>query len=240
MGQKSNPIALRVGIIRGWESNWFGGNNTYPEKIVEDNMIRKYLKDRLPKSSIAKIVIERAHKLLTVNIHTAKPGMIIGKGGKEVDTLKEELKKISKKDVQINIIEVKRPEVDARLVADNIARQIEGRISYKRAAKQSVASAMRVGAEGIKIQISGRLGGAEMARNEFVKEGRIPLHTFRADIDYAVAEAHTAYGRIGIKVWICRGEIFGKNAYAKPESEKKTAHHQQDKRNFRRQRKTEN
>lgn len=238
MGQKSNPIALRVGIIRGWEANWFGGNN-FPDKIVEDEMIRKYLKDRLPKSSISKVLIERAHKLLTINIHTAKPGMIIGKGGKEVDTLKEELKKLTKKDVQVNIIDIQRPELDARLVADTIAKQIEGRIAYKRAAKQAIASAMRSNAEGIKIRISGRLGGAEMARSEEIKEGRIPLHTFRADIDYAVAEAHTTYGRIGIKVWICKGEIYGKNAYAKVDSEKKNANrlsNVQEKRNFRRKR----
>lgn len=220
MGQKSNPIVLRVGIIRGWEANWYGGKS-FPEKIVEDEMIRKYLKDRLPKSAISRIVIERAHKLLTVNIHTAKPGMIIGKGGKEVDTLKEELKKLTKKDVQINILDIPKPELDARLTADQIARQIEGRISYKRAAKQAIAAAMRAGAEGIKIRISGRLGGAEMARSEELKEGRIPLHTFRADIDYAVAEAHTTYGRIGIKVWICKGEIYGKNAYAKTDTDKK-------------------
>ncbi|MCX8144440.1 MAG: 30S ribosomal protein S3 [Bacteroidia bacterium] len=222
MGQKSNPIVLRVGIIRNWESNWYGGN-TFPEKILEDDKIRKYIKDRLPKSAISRVVIERAHKLLTVNIHTAKPGMIIGKGGKEVDNLKEELKKLTKKDVQVNILDIPKPELDARLTADSIARQIEGRIAYKRAAKQAIAAAMRAGAEGIKIRISGRLGGAEMARSEEVKEGRIPLHTFRADIDYAVAEAHTTYGRIGIKVWICRGEIYGKNAYAKSDNEKKTS-----------------
>jgi len=222
MGQKSNPIVLRVGIIRGWEANWYGGN-TFPEKILEDDKIRKYIKDRLPKSSISRIVIERAHKLLTVNIHTAKPGMIIGKAGREVDNLKEELKKLTKKDVQINIIDIPKPELDARLTADSIARQIEGRIAYKRAAKQAIAAAMRAGAEGIKIRISGRLGGAEMARSEEVKDGRIPLHTFRADIDYAVAEAHTTYGRIGIKVWICKGEIYGKNAYAKSDNEKKVS-----------------
>ncbi|RME17274.1 MAG: 30S ribosomal protein S3 [Bacteroidetes bacterium] len=236
MGQKSNPIVLRVGIIRAWESNWYGGNN-FPDKIVEDNLIRKYLKDRLPKSAISRIVIERAHKLITVNIHTAKPGMIIGRGGKEVDTLKEELKKLTKKDVQINIADIQKPELDARLVADTIAKQIEGRIAYKRAAKQAVAAAIRAGAEGIKIRISGRLAGAEMARSEEIKEGRIPLHTFRADIDYAVAEAHTTYGRIGIKVWICKGEIYGKNAYAKLDSDKKNINkrtNHQEKRNFRR------
>lgn len=223
MGQKSNPILLRVGLIRGWESNWFGGKN-FPEKIIEDNMIRKYVNDRFPKSAISKTVIERAHKLLTINIHTAKPGMIIGKGGKEVDALKEELKRLTKKDVQINIIDIQKPELDARLTADSIARQIEGRISYKRAAKQAIAAAMRAGAEGIKIRISGRLAGAEMARSEEIKEGRIPLHTFRADIDYAVAEAHTTYGCIGVKVWICRGEIYGKNAYAQTDTHKKASH----------------
>lgn len=209
MGQKANPIGLRLGIIKGWDSNWFGGKD-YSDKIVEDDKIRSYLKARLPKGSISKIVIERTLKLITVTINTARPGIIIGKGGKEVDKLKEELKSLTKKEIQINIFEIKRPELDARLVADSIARQIEGRISFRRAAKMSIASTMRLGAEGIKIKVSGRLGGAEMARTEGYKEGRIPLHTLRADIDYAVAEAHTSYGRIGVKVWICRGEIFGK------------------------------
>jgi small subunit ribosomal protein S3 len=209
MGQKTNPIGLRLGIIKGWDSNWFGGNK-YADKLVEDDKIRTYLKARLPKGSISKIVIERTLKLITVTINTARPGIIIGKGGKEVDKLKEELKKLTKKEIQINIFEIKRPELDARLVADSIARQIEGRISFRRAAKMSMASTMRLGAEGIKIKVSGRLGGAEMARTEGYKEGRTPLHTLRADIDYAVAEAHTSYGRIGVKVWICRGEVFGK------------------------------
>jgi small subunit ribosomal protein S3 len=209
MGQKVNPIGIRLGIIKGWDSNWFGGND-YSEKLVEDEKIRTYLKARLAKGSISKIVIERTLKLITVTINTARPGIIIGKGGKEVDKLKEEIKKITKKDIQINIFEIKRPELDARLVADSIARQIEGRISFRRAAKMSMASTMRLGAEGIKIKVSGRLGGAEMARTEGYKEGRTPLHTLRADIDYAIAEAHTSYGRIGIKVWICRGEVYGK------------------------------
>ena len=165
---------------------------------------------RLAKASISKIVIERTLKLITVTINSSRPGIIIGKGGKDVDMLKEELKKLTKKDVQINIFEIKRPELDAQLVAESVARQIEGRISFRRAAKMSVASTMRMGAEGIKIMVSGRLGGAEMARTESYKEGRIPLHTFRADIDYALAEAHTTYGRIGIKVWICKGEVYGK------------------------------
>lgn len=209
MGQKINPIGFRLGVIKGWDSNWFGGKD-YADKLVEDDKIRTYLKARLAKGSISKIVIERTLKLITVTINTARPGIIIGKGGKEVDKLKEELKKLTKKEVQINIFEIKRPELDARLVADSIARQIEGRISFRRAAKMSMASTMRLGAEGIKIKVSGRLGGAEMARTEGYKEGRTPLHTLRADIDYATAEAHTSYGRIGIKVWICRGEIFGK------------------------------
>lgn len=209
MGQKANPIGLRLGIVKGWDSNWYGGKN-YSDKLVEDEKIRNYMKARLPKGSISKIIIERTLKLITVTINTARPGIIIGKGGKEVDKLKEEIKKLTGKEIQINIFEIKRPELDARLVADSIARQIEGRISFKRAMKMSVASTMRVGAEGIKIKCSGRLAGAEMARVEGYKEGRVPLHTLRADIDYAIAEAHTTYGRIGVKVWICKGEIYGK------------------------------
>jgi len=209
MGQKTNPIGNRLGYIHGWESNWYGGND-YRDKIVEDDQIRKYLFVRLAKASIAKIIIERTLKLITVTINTARPGVIIGKGGQEVDKLKEELKKITKKEVQINIFEVKRPELDARLVADGVARQLEARISFRRAIKMAIASTMRMGAEGIKIKISGRLNGAEMARSEMYKEGRIPLHTFRADIDYAVSEAHTTYGRLGIKVLICKGEVYGK------------------------------
>ncbi len=209
MGQKTNPIANRLGFIKGWDSNWYGGRD-YSEKLVEDYNIRKYLLARLPKGAISKIVIERTLKLITVTVNTSRPGIVIGKGGKEVDKLKEELKKITQKEVQINIYEIKRPELDAKLVGDSIARQIEGRISYRRAAKMAIASAMRMGAEGIKILVSGRLGGAEIARSEGYKEGRVPLHTFRADIDYAICEAHTTYGRIGVKVWICRGEVYGK------------------------------
>ena len=209
MGQKTNPIGFRLGVIKGWDSNWYGGRD-YADKLVEDEKIRNYLKARLGKAGISKIVIERTLKLITVTIHTARPGIIIGKGGKEVDKLKEELKKLTKKDIQINIFEIKRPELDARLVADSVARQIEGRISFRRAVKMSIASTMRMGAEGIKIRCSGRLAGAEIARVESYKEGRTPLHTLRADIDYAIAEAHTTYGRIGIKVWICKGEVYGK------------------------------
>ncbi len=209
MGQKVNPISNRLGIIRGWDSNWFGGKN-YGDKILEDTKIRKYLNVRLAKASISRIVIERTLKLVTITVHTARPGIIIGKGGQEVDKLKEELKKITDKEVQINIFEVKRPELDAIIVANNIARQLEGRIAFRRAVKMAIASTMRMGAEGIKIQISGRLNGAEMARSEMYKEGRTPLHTFRANIDYAQAEALTKTGLLGVKVWICKGEIYGK------------------------------
>lgn len=209
MGQKTNPIGLRLGIVRGWDSNWYGGKN-FAAKLIEDDKIRKYLNARLAKAGIAKIVIERTLKLVTVTIFTARPGIIIGKGGSEVDKLKEELKKVTGKEIQINISEIKRPELDAVLVANSIARQIEGRISFRRAIKTSIAATMRVGAEGIKVMISGRVGGAEMARSEMYKDGRIPLHTLRADIDYALCEAHTTYGRLGVKVWICKGEIYGK------------------------------
>jgi small subunit ribosomal protein S3 len=209
MGQKTNPIGNRLGIIRGWESNWYGGDN-YGDKIAEDDKIRKYVFTRLAKASVSQVIIERTLKIVTITITTARPGIIIGKGGQEVDLLKEELKKITGKDIQINIFEIKRPELDAKLVGANIASQIENRISFKRAIKMAMASTMRMNAEGIKVQISGRLGGAEMARSENFKEGRIPLSTFRADIDYALVEAHTTYGRIGIKVWIMKGEVYGK------------------------------
>lgn len=209
MGQKVNPISNRLGIIRGWDSNWYGGRN-YGETLLEDSKIRKYLIARLAKASVSRIVIERTLKLVTITVCTARPGIIIGKGGQEVDKLKEELKKITDKDVQINIFEIKRPELDAEIVASNVARQIEGKIAYRRAVKMAIQSTMRMGAEGIKIMVSGRLNGAEMARSEMYKEGRTPLHTFRADIDYALAEALTKVGLIGVKVWICRGEIYGK------------------------------
>ena len=209
MGQKVNPVALRLGIVRGWDSAWYGGS-TFSDKLVEDHNIRKYVKARIPKGGIAKVVIERTLKRITLTIHTARPGVVIGKGGAEVDKIKEELKKLTGKDVQINIFEIKRPELDAKLVGESVAQQLEARISYRRAMKQAIASAMRVGAQGIKIKVSGRLGGAEMARSEQYKDGRIPLHTLRADIDYAVSEANTVYGKIGIKVWIFKGEVYGK------------------------------
>ena len=213
MGQKVNPVSNRLGIIRGWDSNWYGGKK-YGDTLLEDSKIRKYLNARLAKASVSRVVIERTLKLITITVCTSRPGIIIGKGGQEVDKLKEELKKITDKEVQINIFEVKRPELDAVIVANNIARQLEGKIAYRRAIKMAIASTMRMGAEGIKVQVSGRLNGAEMARSEMYKEGRTPLHTFRADIDYALAEALTKVGLIGVKVWICRGEVYGKRDLA--------------------------
>ena len=209
MGQKTNPIGNRLGIIRGWESNWYGGND-YGDKLAEDQKLRNYVFARLSKASVSRVIIERTLKLVTLTITTARPGIIIGKAGQEVDKLKEELKKISGKEVQLNIIEIKRPELEAQLVATSIARQIESRISYRRAIKMAIAASIRMNAEGIKVQISGRLNGAEMARSESYKEGRIPLSTFRADIDYAQVEAQTTYGKLGIKVWIMKGEVYGK------------------------------
>ena len=209
MGQKVNPVGLRLGIIKGWDSAWFD-SKSYAEKIVEDNKIRKYITARIPKGGISKVVIERTLKRITLTIHTARPGVVIGKGGSEVDKIKEELKNLTGKDLQINIFEIKRPELDAKLVGESIAQQLQARISFRRAMKQAIASSMRVGAQGIKVKCSGRLGGAEMARSEQYKEGRIPLHTLRADIDYAISEANTIYGKIGIKVWIFKGEVFGK------------------------------
>lgn len=209
MGQKVNPIGLRLGIIRGWESNWYGGKE-YGDKLHEDEKIRKYLRARIQKGGIAKIVIERTLKRITITIHTSRPGIVIGRGGQEVDAIREEIKKITGKDVQININEIKRPELEAKLVGDNIAQQIEGRFSYKRAIKNAMQSTMKMGADGIKVRISGRLNGSDMARSEIYKEGRTPLHTLRSNIDYAICEAMTVYGKIGIKVWLCRGEIYGK------------------------------
>ncbi len=211
MGQKANPIGNRLGIIRGWESNWYGSKKDYAGKLIEDHKIRTYLNARINKGGISKIVIERTLGKLIVTIHTSKPGIIIGKGGGEVDRIKEELKKLTgKEDVQINILEIRRPELDAAIVGDTIARQIENRINFKRAIKMAVASTLRMGAEGIKVKLSGRLGGAEIARSEKFKQGRVPLHTLRMDIDYANVFAQTVYGKIGIKVWICKGEVLGK------------------------------
>src|SRR3954470_18937369 len=211
MGQKANPIGNRLGIIRGWESNWYGNKKDFAQKLIEDNKIRTYLNARINKGGVAKIVIERTLGKLIITIHTSKPGIIIGKGGGEVDRIKEELKKLTgKDDVQINILEIRRPELDANIVADTIARQIENRINFKRAIKMSIASALRMGAEGIKVKVGGRLGGAEIARSEEIRQGRVPLHTLRMDVDYANVFAQTVYGKIGIKVWISKGEVLGK------------------------------
>jgi small subunit ribosomal protein S3 len=209
MGQKANPIGNRLGIIRGWDSNWFGGKD-FSEKLVEDHKIRNYLNARINKGGISKIIIERTLNRITISINTSRPGIIIGKGGGEVDKIREEIKKITGKDVQINIVEIRRPEIDAAIVGETIAKQLEARVHFRRALKMAISSAMRLGVEGIKVKVSGRLGGAEIARSEEYKDGRTPLHTFRADIDYALKEAHTIYGIIGIKVWICKGEVFTK------------------------------
>lgn len=209
MGQKVNPVGFRLGIVKGWDSNWYGGK-TFADKLVEDEKIRKYIRARIQRGGISKIIIERTLKRITVTVHTSRPGVVIGREGKEVDNLKNELQKLTSKEVQINIFEIKRPEMDARLVGENIAQQLEARMSHRRAMKQAIQAAMRAGAEGIKVKLAGRLGGAEMARVELYKEGSTPLHTLRADIDYAVSEANTIYGKIGIKVWIYKGQLYGK------------------------------
>ncbi len=210
MAQKVNPIGLRLGYIRGWEANWFASKRNFSEKLMEDEKIREYIRARMAKGGVAKVVIERTIKRLTLTIHTARPGMVIGRGGTEVDKIREELKKLTGKEIHIDIFEVKRPELNAKLVADSIAQQLKARSSYRRAMKQALASTMRAGAQGIKVKISGRLGGAEIARSEVHKEGRIPLHTLRADIDYAFARASTIYGTLGVKIWIFKGEVYEK------------------------------
>ncbi len=210
MGQKVNPIANRLGFIKGWDSNWYASPADFPAKLYEDQRIREYLNVRIVKGGIARIIIERTLKRITITIHTSRPGIIIGRGGGEVDRIREELKKLTKNDIQINIVEIRRPELDANIVGETIARQLESRVNYRRAVKTAITSTMRAGAEGIKVRVSGRLGGAEMARSEEFKEGRTPLHTFRSDIDYALKEGLTIYGKIGIKVWICKGEVLGK------------------------------
>lgn len=209
MGQKTNPIGLRLGIIRSWDANWFDEKNT-AEKLSEDLRVRNYIRTRKKKAGISRILVERTAKQLRITINTSRPGVIIGRSGKDITQLEEELKKVTGRDVKILISEVKRPELDAILVAENIAQQLEGRISFRRAMKQAVSASMRMGAVGIRVMCAGRLGGAEMARTEQYKDGRIPLHTLRADIDYGTATAYTIYGLLGIKVWICKGEIIGK------------------------------
>lgn len=237
MGQKVNPISNRLGIIRGWDSNWFGGKD-FGDNLVEDQKIRQYLNKRLEKASVSRIVIERTLKLVTITICTARPGIVIGKGGADVDKLREELKNLFKKEIQINIYEVKKPDLDATIVGNNIARQLEGKIAYRRAAKMAIQNAIRSGAEGIKIQISGRLNGAEMRRKEMFKEGRTPLHTFRADIDYCQCEALTKVGLLGVKVWICRGEIYNKvdlaPNFAQEKESRRPNNHRRDRRGGRR------
>ena len=207
MGQKTHPIGFRLGVIKTWQSNWYSDKNM-AELLQEDLMIRRYIKSRLSRAGIAKVEIERAPQKATITIHTARPGIVIGRKGAEVDKLRDELQHLTKKEIYINIQEIRRPELDAQLIGDSIARQIEQRISFRRAMKKSITAAMRMGAEGIKITCGGRLGGAEMARSESFNDGRVPLHTLRADIDYARSTAHTTYGCIGIKVWICKGEII--------------------------------
>ena len=209
MGQKTNPVGFRLGVIRGWDSNWYAEKD-FAEKLVEDHEIRNYMTARLKRAGLSRVVIERTPKRVILTLHTSRPGVVIGRGGTEVEKLREELKKLTNKDIQININEIKRPELDASLVAQNIAQQLEGRVSFRRAMKQSLTAAMRMGAQGIRVKLSGRLGGAEMGRVEQYLEGQVPLHTIRADIDYAEATAYTIYGTTGVKVWIYRGEILGR------------------------------
>ncbi|MBO6537719.1 MAG: 30S ribosomal protein S3 [Balneolaceae bacterium] len=208
MGQKTHPIGFRLGIIRGWDSNWYSEDNQ-PNLVLEDTKLREYLQTRLRNGGLSSVIIERTPKRILLTLRTSRPGVIIGKGGEQIELLREELKKITNKEVQINVSEIKRPELDASLVAQNIAQQLQARVSFRRAMKTAIASAMRMGAKGIKVRCAGRLGGAEMARTEQYKEGQIPLHTLRADIDYSTSTSNTIYGSIGVSVWIFKGEIIG-------------------------------
>ncbi|HAY33346.1 MAG TPA: 30S ribosomal protein S3 [Ignavibacteria bacterium] len=210
MGQKTHPVGFRLGVINTWDSNWYD-DKSFSKKLMEDSVIRSYIKKRLEKAGIANISIERTLKKITLTIHTSRPGFVIGKSGKEISQLESEIKKITGKEVKINVSEIKKPELNAVLVAENIAGQLANRVSFRRAMKSAITNTMRMGAEGIKIMCSGRLGGAEIARTEQYKEGRIPLQTIRADIDYASITSHTIYGAIGVKVWICRGEKLSRN-----------------------------
>lgn len=207
MGQKVHPVGFRLGVIKTWDSNWYD-DKTFADKLQEDLKIRNYVQSRLKKAGISRVLIERTPKRAVITIHTSRPGIVIGRSGKEITQLEEELKQLTSKEVKILIHEVKRPELDAFLLAENIAGQLEGRTSFRRAMKMGITSSMRMGAEGVRIMCAGRLGGAEIARTEQYKDGRIPLHTLRADIDYAQATAMTIYGTIGVKVWICRGEML--------------------------------
>jgi len=210
LGQKTNPIGFRLGVINTWDSNWYE-EKSFSKKLKEDALIRNYLKKGLEKAGIAKVVIERTLKKITLTIHTSRPGFVIGKSGKEITQLESELKSITNKDVKINVFEIKKPELSAQLVAENIANQLSNRVSFRRAMKMAITSSMKMGAQGIKVMCGGRLGGAEIARSEQYKDGRIPLQTLRADIDYASVQSMTIYGIIGVKVWICRGEKLTKN-----------------------------
>ncbi|WLR48407.1 30S ribosomal protein S3 [Halobacillus litoralis] len=207
MGQKINPVGLRIGVIRDWESKWYAGKD-YADLLHEDIKIREYVENRLKDAALSTVEIERAANRVNITVHTAKSGMVIGKGGSEVEALRKALNQLTGKRVHINIVEVKKPDLDATLVADNIARQLENRVSFRRAQKQTIQRAMRAGAKGIRTQVSGRLGGADIARAEYYSEGTVPLHTLRADIDYGTAEADTTYGKLGVKVWIYRGEVL--------------------------------
>lgn len=215
MGQKTNPVGLRLGIVKTWDSKWFAAKN-YSDILEEDLIVKKYIKKRLHAAGISKILIERAADKTTVSIKTARPGLVIGRRGAQVDQLKDELQHLTGKQVFLNIEEVKRPDADAQLVAEHIAKQLEQRVSFRRAMKRALSSAMRSGAQGVKIMCKGRLGGAEMARKEGYREGRVPLHTLRADIDYATATAHTTYGCVGVKVWIFNGEVLDRGSEKQP------------------------
>ena len=244
MGQKTNPTGLRLGIIRGWDSNWYS-EDSKPEILLEDTKLREYLQARLRNGGLSNVLIERTPKRILLTLNTSRPGVIIGKGGEQIELLREELKKITNKEVQINVSEIKRPELDASLVGQNIAQQLEARVSFRRAMKTAISSAMRMGAKGIKIKCAGRLGGAEMARTEQYKEGRVPLHTLRADIDYAKTTANTIYGSIGVSVWIFKGEIIGDvdlspGSQAKQESEPGRKRSGRNERKSRRRRRTSN
>ncbi|MBO8136879.1 MAG: 30S ribosomal protein S3 [Desulfotomaculum sp.] len=214
MGQKVSPKGLRVGIIKDWDSKWFADKKNFSELLLEDQKIRKYIKEKLYTAGISRIQIERAANRVKITIYTAKPGIVIGRGGSEVEALRQKLEKITGKKVNVNIQEVKTPEIDAQLVAENVAAQLERRVAFRRAMKQVVNRAMKMGAQGIKVAVSGRLGGAEIARTEWTSEGKVPLHTLRADIDYGFAEADTTYGKIGVKVWIYKGEVLPQRAKA--------------------------
>ena len=219
MGQKTNPIGFRLGISKPWNSRWYAPDRNFADLVFEDMMIKRYIRRRLDNAGIANVLISRAPKKVTIDIKTSRPGIVIGRRGAEVDKLREELQLLTKKDIALNILEVRKPELDAQLVADSVARQLEGRVHFRRAMKKAVAATMKMGAEGIKVQCGGRLGGAEIARTEKYKDGRVPLHTLRADIDYATSTAHTTYGTIGVKIWICRGEILSKGPYREEEKQ---------------------